>query len=92
VFSRELAKGVKNVLLDGLRILFWLVWVIWNSCGGKIGAIDGIMDGYSNLHLSVVVDWVAGNTSPHRLDNENFNIKRSEGQQAVKNSQPDLQK
>jgi hypothetical protein len=86
VFGRELAKGVKNVRQDGLRILFWLVWVIWDSGRGKVGAIDGIVDGYSDLDLSVIVDWVAGNTSPHWLDNEIFNIiGKSSRMAAVKN-------
>jgi hypothetical protein len=70
VFCGELAEGIENMELDGLCILVGLTWDVRDRRGGKVGAINGIVYRYSDFVLSVVVDDVTGNTSPHWLDND----------------------
>lgn len=64
----ELAKGVEDVDLDLLCVLFVVAFDVGDGGRGEIGAVDGIVDGYGDFVLGVVVDGVARDASPHWLE------------------------
>ena len=56
------------MLLDVGCLLLGIIGVVRDNRGGKVGVVDGVVDGDRNLKAAVVVDHGAGYTRPHRLE------------------------
>ena len=64
---RELAQGVEDMLFNFFSLGIWFGGIIWYDGRREIGVVDGVVDGDGNLKARVVVDYSSGDTSPHRL-------------------------
>ena len=67
VIVGELAKSLKNIVLDLFCVLVWFIYVVWDLPIRIIGAIDRIVNRNCDLILCSVIDHTACDTSPHRL-------------------------
>ena len=67
MLGRELAEDLDGMFLDGSSLLFGVLGIVGDNGGREIGVVDGVVDGDGNLKARVVVDYSSGDTSPHRL-------------------------
>ena len=69
MFLGELFERLENMCLDLCGVFGWSGGVVGDDGGGKIGAIDRIVNGDGDLKGFAADEDRAGDTSPHRLDN-----------------------
>jgi hypothetical protein len=70
----EFTKDLEYLSFDFLPGLVKVSRFPRNGQRSKIGVVDGIVDGNSNLKLSIVVDRACSNTCPHRLESRRDQI------------------
>lgn len=76
----ELAKGVDDMGLDSVGGFFRVIGVGSDGLRRKVGVVNRIVDRYGDLEARAVIDWRAGNASPHRLETINrsaYSVNRS---------------
>ncbi len=67
MFVTEFAKSIQDMLFDGLSGLLEVCSRVRDYGGREVGTVDRVVNRNRNFELGVVIDWIAGNTSPHWL-------------------------
>ena len=77
MLAGEGIEGLQDVLLNGCSLCLWVVNVVGDDSGGEIGVVNGIVDGYGDLELGVVVHDCPCDTCPHRLKRSSYRDEKA---------------